>query len=217
MKTRRKMVQLELPKPRKRGGKRPGAGRKKKTNRLVHLKRPEFPARFPIHITLRVLHEAGNLRTKDRFKVIKRAIRYGSDRFGMRLNEFSVQSNHFHLIVEAQDKKALARGLQGLSIRVAKAVNRASGRKGRVFADRYHAHVLKTPSEVRNAVVYVRRNVHKHVKEHTGRIVPPSWRDPYSSANDEAIWDELVGRPVVASPATWLLKRATAPPEHAVG
>ena len=52
-------------------------------------------------------------------------------------------------LVEAEDKNALARGLQGLEIRVAKAVNRASRRKGHVFADRYHARILKTPAEVR--------------------------------------------------------------------
>ena len=214
------MVQLEFSQPPKRGGKRDGAGRKKKTNRLVHLKRPEFPERFPVHVTLRVLHEVGNLRTKDRFKVIKRAFRYGHDRFGMRLNEFSVQTNHFHLIVEAQDKQALARGLQGLEIRVAKAVNRASGgRKGSVFADRYHAHILKTPTEVRHAVLYVQRNFHKHMKRGTGRTVPATWRDPFSSASSEALWDVadeggvLVGALVIARPRTWMLKKATAPPK----
>jgi putative transposase len=215
------MVQLEL-RPRAWGGRRKGAGRPKRVRQtgdpMPHYQRPQFK-RLPVHITLRVLRDVGNLRTKECFKELKRAFRLGGDRFGMRLNEFSVQANHLHLIVEANDKEALARGLQGLAIRVAKAINRASGREGSVFADRYHAHLLKTPTEVRNAVVYVRRNFHKHVKKNTGRTVPATWRDPYSAANDEAVWDlvlengELVGTLVVAAPSTWLLKRATAPPE----
>jgi putative transposase len=218
MKRRRELVQLEFPEPPKRGGRRVRAGRKKQSNRLVHLKRPELKERFPVHITLRVLHEVGNLRNKERFKAIKRAFRFGHDRFGMRLNEFSVQTNHFHLIVEAKDKTALTRGLQGLEIRVAKAVNRASGRHGKVFADRYHAHILKTPTEVRYAVDYVRRNFHHHVWKRHQRAVPPTWRDPFSSASNEALWDleleggELVGALIVARPETWMLKQATAPP-----
>jgi len=36
----------------------------------------------------------------------------------------------------AHDAMALARGIQGLSIRIAKAVNRALDRRGPVFADR---------------------------------------------------------------------------------
>src|SRR5579883_421584 len=213
----RKPVQLEL-RPRTWGGLREGAGRPKrprhKGDPLPHDRRPEFK-QLPVHITLRVLPEIGKLRTKERFKEMKRAFRRGSDRFGMRLSEFSVQTNHLHLIVEAQDKQALARGLQGLSIRVAKAVNRASGgRRGTVFSDRYHAHLLKTPSEVRNALVYVRRNFQKHMKENTGRVFPPTWHDPFSSASDEAIWDvelqngEMVGMLVIARPTTWLLARA---------
>jgi putative transposase len=211
------MVQLEL-RPKTWGGPREGAGRPTRTRQkgdpLPHYRRLEFK-RLPVHVTLRVLRDVANLRTKECFKEIKHAFRLGSDRFGMRLNEFSVQANHLHLIVEANDKESLARGLQGLAIRLAKAINRASGRDGSVFADRYHAHLLKTPSEVRNAIVYVRRNFHKHVRENTGRIVPASWRDPFSSANEEAVWDlvlengEIVGTLVVAAPATWLLKQVS--------
>jgi REP element-mobilizing transposase RayT len=47
---------------------------------------------------------------------------------------FSVQRDHLHLIVEASDRRALSRGMQGLSIRVARAANGELGRKGRVFA-----------------------------------------------------------------------------------
>ena len=98
------------------------------------------------------------LRRKTRFVHSKRAFRYGCDRSGMRMCEFSVQDTHIHLIVEAADKQALSRGMQALAVRIARAVNRMLGRRGQVIADRHHAKPLRTPTEVKNAVHYVRHN-----------------------------------------------------------
>ena len=66
------------------------------------------------------------------------------------------------MICEAKDRRALARGVQGLLIRVAKGLNRFWGRKGSVFGDRYHDKVLRTPKEVRNALAYVLNNARRH-------------------------------------------------------
>src|SRR5690242_18993869 len=99
--------------------------------------------------------------------------------------------------------------MQGLNIRLARAVNRAAQRRGRVFADRYYARPLRTPTEVRNAVNYVHRNVQKHQGAH------PWYVDPYSSMSGHACWyvDESVrGAWVTAERKEWLLKRAAAPP-----
>jgi hypothetical protein len=52
--------------------------------------------------------------------------------------------------------------MQGLSVRVARAANDELGRKGRVFADRYHARALTTPRAVRFALRYVLLNARKH-------------------------------------------------------
>jgi putative transposase len=123
----------------------------------------------------------------------------------MKMSEFSVQGNHIHLIVEAESKHALSRGMQGLAIRLAKGVNRASNRKGRVFADRYHAHILRTPAEVRNAVRYVCKNWHKHRRQQ-GRSHHDRYIDPYSSMSGEARW--YIDALIVAAPATWLLQHA---------
>ena len=199
---------MELP-IRGRGGWRPGAGRPK-GNRGSHETRPEFPGRYPLHVTLRVLRSVGSLRVQRRFAKIKRAFRYGSDRFGMKLAEFSVQDDHIHLIVEAKDRHALTRGMQGLAIRIAKGVNKAIGRHGKVFGDRYHARTLGTLAEVRNAVHYVRYNFHKHHP----RAAHPWLVDVCSSAAGEACWhvhDDGSATMVVALPVTWLL-RHVAPP-----
>ena len=46
------------------------------------------------------------------------------ERHGLRVIEFTVLGNHLHLLVEADDDLALSRGMQGLCIRIAKALNR---------------------------------------------------------------------------------------------
>jgi hypothetical protein len=72
-----------------------------------------------------------------------------------RLCHYAVLNDHLHLICEAEGRTALSRGLQGLLIRIARALNKLWSRRGSVFADRYHDHILKSPREVRNALRYV--------------------------------------------------------------
>ena len=152
---------------------------------------------MPLHVTLRMAPHVYNLRSRRSFRVIAAALRAGADRFDVRVIEFSVQGNHIHLVVEAPDPRALARAIQGLSIRVAKGLNRMMGRKGRVFDDRYHARLLRTPTEVRHAIRYVLSNARKHAAERR-ETYSPGYVDPYSSA----------GAPDVALPPaqTWLLR-----------
>jgi hypothetical protein len=78
------------------------------------------------------------------------------------------------------DRRSLTRGIQGLSIRLAKAVNRRLQRHGKVFADRYHARALRTPREARLALRYVLTNTKKHSLGTAG--VPPGFVDGRSSA-----------------------------------
>src|SRR5262245_43363378 len=95
----RSPVQREL--FRTHGGKREGAGRpKKRASRVSHSRRPALKARFPVHITYKVLGGVPHLRGERSFARMQRAFFGGHDRFGMRLCEFSVQGNHVHLIVE---------------------------------------------------------------------------------------------------------------------
>jgi REP element-mobilizing transposase RayT len=96
------------------------------------------------------------------FRAIRRAFNAGREAFGGRLCRFSVQKDHLHLIVEAANREALSRALQALAIRIARAINRVVGRTGKVFADRYHMRILKTPTEVKNALRYVLDNRWKH-------------------------------------------------------
>jgi REP element-mobilizing transposase RayT len=122
-----------------------------------------------------------SLRGRERYRVVRDAIGAGARRGGFRVVEFSVMSNHLHLICEANDRTTLARGLQGLFIRIARRLNKHLGRRGRVFADRYHDRVLKTPREVRSALAYVLLNARRHATDR-GRRYRTMWVDPCSSA-----------------------------------
>ena len=133
------------------GGKRKYAGRKPGQSKpgVVHSKRPSTNGRHPLHVTLKVGRQIPNLRTQVPMRALRDAFAAGKCRAGFRLIHFSVQPDHVHMVIEADDRASLSRGVQGLSIRIARGINRAIGRAGRVFADRYHARALGTPREVR--------------------------------------------------------------------
>src|SRR5881394_3461015 len=125
------------------GGRREGAGRKPAPRRRVsHRARPEHTARFPLHVVLRTLRGIPSLRRRRIFDAVRAAVEAGCSRFGMRIVHFSVQGNHIHLIVEAADKLSLTRGMHGLMVRIARA--------------------LQTPTVVRRAVRYVLDNAMLH-------------------------------------------------------
>jgi len=104
-------------------------------------------------VTLRVRWDVPNLRTQVGMRVLWAVFAAARSRLGMRLAEWSVQRDHLHLIVEPEGEKELSRAMQGLCIRIAKRLNKALGRRGRVFADRYHSVPLTKPRQVRNALV----------------------------------------------------------------
>ncbi len=119
-----------------------------------------------------------------------------AERLGMRIVHFAVEGNHVHLIVEAAETQALSRAMQGFSIRVAKGLNAMMHKRGRVLGDRYHARPLRTPTEARRAVAYVRNNHRKHMNE-LGKPLPRTYVDDYAS--DAASI-------TLPAPRTWLLR-----------
>lgn len=194
-------IQLEL-RPRTWGGRRPGAGRKPSGRRVgvPHRLRPDHVPRHPVHVTLRAQADLPSLRRDQLFQALRHSLAQGS-RSGFRILHFSVQTSHLHLIVEADGTRPLSRGMQGLVIRLARGINRAVGRRGRVWGGRYHARALRTPREVRNALVYVLQNWRHHG-------IGSRALDPCSSAAWFDGWAKTLPsvpamRPV-ARPRTWL-------------
>ena len=177
--------QMELP-FRSRGGARKGAGRKPKGERAMnpHAKRPTHKARFPVLVTTRLqngLPSLRNLREATRIRAAFGVANQLGAGQGFRIVHHSIQTNHLHLIVEADDRRVLSRGTQGLLVRIARALNRLWRRSGSVFVDRFHERSLENPRQVRNALVYVLQNLRKHKIELAGP-------DPYSSAAEFRGW-----------------------------
>ena len=199
------------------GGFRKGAGRKPKGDKagVAHCRRPPLPSRYPVHVTCRLADDLPNLRKRKLYAKLRRVFYAMHARSGFRIVHFSVQKNHVHLIIEAKSKLALSRGMQSFTIRFANEVNGflGRGRKGRVFADRYHCRILKSPTQTRNCIAYVILNGRRH-GEDRGDPRPELWKDPYSSAPQFQGWrqrgldppdSELAGP--AEPPATWLLSR----------
>ena len=171
-----------------RGGPRKGAGRKPKGRvaGVSHAKRAAVPVSYPVHITIKLRKGLPSLRTWGAYAVLRDCLAAACGRKGLRLVHYSVQSNHIHLICEATGRPSISRGMQGLCIRIAKRFNAYWGRKGQVFADRYHEVVLRSPRQVRNALCYVLHNAKKHGLKLTHAL------DPFSSAPWFDAWKEKV-------------------------
>ncbi len=181
------------------GGKRDGAGRpRKRAAKLRHEARSPLATRYPAHVTLRALPGMPNLRRSAQYAVIDRALRDALQREDFRVVHFAVQTNHIHMILEANGGEALSRGMQGLAIRIARGVNRAAGRKGKLWADRYHARILRSPREVRLALCYVLQNTRRHATTES-EIVDPEWIDLGALEGPPALVRAVVRR--VAQPA----------------
>ena len=143
------------------GGRRKGAGRRP-TGRVSHQARPEFRRITPVHVTMRVRSHVWNLRSGRSFRRIRRSLAAARGRFGFRVIEFSILGNHLHLVVEADDDVAVSRGVQGLAIRIARALDAMMGTAGKVFADHYHSRLLRSPTELVRVLAYVLGNAAHH-------------------------------------------------------
>jgi REP element-mobilizing transposase RayT len=224
---RKRHIQLELVTKRdkngqRRGGRRKGAGRPPRDERRSserHKKRPPVDRRHPQNITLRVMNDVGYLRKPHMYRAVRGALMTVLDRDDFRIVHFSIQGNHIHLVCEAENKLALAKGMKGFEISAAKRLNdemtreRGQERKGQVFADRYHVRAITSVREVRNCLAYVLNNFRRHGL--SGPTLFDGKLDYYSSALLFPGWKERTTptihippdyeAPAVARPQTWLL------------
>ena len=202
----------------KHGGERKGAGRPANKNnpKLPHIARPFHDKNHPVHITMRIQRGVRSLRRYDLCKAVFKSFRRLADkgpRTGtFRVVHFSVQPNHLHLIVEAGSKRSLGRGLMGLGSSIARRVNNKLGRRGRLFAERYHARPLATPLEVRRCVVYVLQNAQHHAEDLPDlETMAINGLDPCSSGPWADVWARPPPTPnkppPVSRPESWLLRR----------
>ena len=199
--------QLALPRTSGWGGARPGAGRKREAVRPQVPHRPRGPhvAREPLHLTWRAVPGLPSLRGMGVVPEIVAAIGAARCVTSFRVLHFSIQDDHLHLIVEAQDAASLRAGAQGLGVRLGRAINRAFGRRGRVLADRHYLRRLRTPREVRFALAYVVHNFKKHQPYAPGLLDPCSSAAWFDGFREQPALDHEGAAPVQGA-RTWLAR-----------
>jgi hypothetical protein len=175
-------------------------------------------SRFDAHVTLRMREDVPSLRLVRIVHAVERTFAAGCERDDFRLVHYSLQGNHAHLIVEAKDHEALGRGMKAIGARLALAVNRVTQRTGPVLAERYHARLLGSPREVRNALRYVLLNARHHAAK-AGARARRVVSDPASSAHwfdgwkripddtESVMRSRLTHPPAVARARHWLLAK----------
>lgn len=185
--------------------------------------RERFEKLTAVHVTLRLVARYGTLRRRDTYVALRAATRAVLGRTDFRIVHISPEDDHIHVIVEAETHEALSRGVQAFQISAAQHFNRALGkrtgskRRGKVFADRYHARIIKSPTQARHSINYVLNNWRRHHEDDVLDRDIQGWDVDYmSSAPSFDGWRELEQRSLqyniayderlcVSRPQSWML------------
>jgi hypothetical protein len=123
------------------GGARRGAGKPARSAIASepHKRRPPLARGESVHIVARVARGVGSLARTPARTAIERAVALSLRRNDFRIVRLAIggRSRSVELVVEADDRLALARGMQGFQVAAARGLNRAAARSGTVFPDRY--------------------------------------------------------------------------------
>lgn len=192
-------------------GRRHRSGRpRSKHSGVPHGRREEFAATVPLHVTLKIRPGLPSMRERRAFQAVMRAFAGGKlgveGKWGFRLTQYSVQSNHIHLLIEADSRAQLSSGMSGLKIRIARELNKVWNHSGKVFHERYHEVVLSSPRQVRNALDYILHNGRRHGILGLERWLDPCsstrWSDGFRDAIPDTNWP-----PTLARAQTWVLTK----------
>ncbi len=86
-----------------------------------------------------------------------RLLAEGTDRFEYRVHAYCLMTNHLHLAVEA-GQVPLSRGMQNLSFRYTRWINRREKRTGHLFQGRYKALLVDRDAYLLELVRYIHLN-----------------------------------------------------------
>lgn len=139
------------------GGRRPGAGRKPadpKRPNMHHRARPPHSPKVPSHVVLRRAKGLPSMRSARIVELLRETAELvsGDSRDDFRVLFVGAQADRVHLVVEADSTEAMTRGMSSFTIRVARQFNKATGRSGQVWDDRYRDRALETLEELEEAL-----------------------------------------------------------------
>jgi putative transposase len=93
-------------------------------------------------------------------------------RFGLRILNYAVTSNHIHLLVIDRGREVIPMSIQLIAGRTAQEYNQRKKRKGAFWEDRYHATAIESDKHLIRCMIYidlnmVRAGIVKHPSEWT--------------------------------------------------
>ncbi|MGZ3788101.1 MAG: transposase [Bacteriovorax sp.] len=139
-----------------------GAGRPAKHDAGIrHTSRPLVKKPSSLHLTVKIKKNKADMKNKAVLSLLKRAI-LNARRQGLKVIHYSLEYDHVHLLIEAENNHVLGKGMQAFGVTLSKAINRMRKLKGGVYKHRYHFRKISGTRELRNVMNYIFTNGVKH-------------------------------------------------------
>ncbi len=150
----------------------------------------------PHHITQRGNSRQTVFLCDDDFRYYLDTLLAQSRKWAMQVHAYCLMTNHVHIVATPLNADSLAKAVGRTHYRFALAANRAHGRSGHLWQNRFYSCVLEEGDHLLNAIRYVERNpvranmvenawdyswssaaAHLSVKDATGLLDMPRWRN----------------------------------------
>lgn len=177
------MKQLKLLNPKR-------AGRKPIHDKAIrHTERPIFKKARSLHLTIKVRENKADIKSRRLLKALHHAIKRAR-LMKLKIIHYTLEFNHVHLLVEADNNSTLHKGMQAFGISFSKAINRSKRLKGTVYKHRYHFRQICSSRELKNVLHYIFHNGIKHGR--TNSLI-----DPFNSMVAEKNLQHLYKRKII--------------------
>lgn len=128
---------------------------------IRHLARPHLKKPSSLHLTIKIKKIKADIKNKSILSILKRAI-LNARKKGLRVLHYSLEYDHVHLLIEAENNTILGKGMQAFGVTLSKAINRVRKLKGGVYKHRYHFRQISSARELKNVMNYIFSNGMKH-------------------------------------------------------
>lgn len=128
---------------------------------IRHTSRPLLKRLSSLHLTVKIKKNKAGIKNKSVLRILRRAI-LNARRQGLRVIHYSLEYDHIHLLIEADNNHILNKGMQSFGVTFSKAINRMRKLKGGVYKHRYHFRQISSSKELKNVLGYIFTNGIKH-------------------------------------------------------
>jgi REP element-mobilizing transposase RayT len=128
---------------------------------IRHRERPILTKPTSLHLTVKILRAKAKLKNKIILSILKRSI-MNARKKGLRVIHYSLEYDHIHLLIEADDNFILGKGMQAFGVTFSKALNRMRKMRGAVYKHRYHFRKIIGARQLKNVLNYLFTNGLKH-------------------------------------------------------